>query len=285
MDSLSGHWSFDSLLPLDDSGNGWHLHPAGRPGPARVGASLYINKGHEIRTLESRQGGDELTLALWVYLLDAPSGAYRHLVSSGELRLLMNVADNGISVHDGSGVVLMSQAHLLPRRWTHLSVSLSARTGQLRLLVNGVFDGSALWTNAFAFNKPIQVQLGDVAVADEHVPAAEAYIDDVWLFARALPAAEVSALLSPHTYDDPDDLRLGCASCGYDAAVEACPPLYTLCDAEQVESHGVIRRCRRQGWLTRDRSEGVWVRRKDSQASPAGEPKLGVCCYAGERYS
>ena len=282
VESLGGHWSFDELLPLDSSGNAWHLHPAGRPGPAPAGSSLYISKGHEIQTLKARQGGDELTVGLWIYLLEPPVGRYRHVISVGDLHVLLNVSHNGVVVHDGTQVVIQSVAHVVPRRWMHIAVSFSATTGQVRLLINGIFDSAVPWTNAYAYNQRVQVQLGDSRIGDESVLGVEAYLDDLWVFHRALAVSEVGALVSPRAFADPDGVRLGCATCDYQTAVESCPPLYHLCAADEIESFNVIRRARHQGWLTQDRSAGVWVRQMADAPIPGGSEKLGTCCYKGD---
>lgn len=99
---------------------------------------------------------------------------------------------NRLSFFVGSGnVTTTGNQEISTGEWTHLAVSRNATNGEVRLYVNGIFDGSATGGTAVLNGNP-NIHIGGNTLDSRYFNGA---IDDVRFYSRVLSQGEISTLL------------------------------------------------------------------------------------------
>jgi len=204
---LLGWWRFDRAgVPFveDASGHGYDgvLHNVGwARGP--FGTAGYFSGRRAYVTIpgpEELDGSDELSITAWV--LWESTGRYPNVVTGGRWSpggFLVFVADDlcsfrlgrpGFRAGDGTGqwkeigVPLLKPIPL--RQWVHIAAVF--KRPEIRTYVNGRQAGRARWPYPLGFKGDIRLGCWTPAGACHH-----GLLDEVKLFARALPPEEVAA--------------------------------------------------------------------------------------------
>eukprot|EP00403_Amphidinium_massartii_P014000 CAMPEP_0178413718 /NCGR_PEP_ID=MMETSP0689_2-20121128/22671_1 /TAXON_ID=160604 /ORGANISM="Amphidinium massartii, Strain CS-259" /LENGTH=533 /DNA_ID=CAMNT_0020034997 /DNA_START=1 /DNA_END=1599 /DNA_ORIENTATION=+ len=292
-DDLVLWYDFDKNLPVDESGSGHHLidpsHgvivpvPAG-PGILGQGASMAVDGELLFSASDSDDfSSSSFTVALWVYILQDSTGAWRTIFQRGESQddfapaLLLAPDERRLNVRLGFGdrtSGLLRSVGILPmRRWTHIAVACGGDV--VRLYINGLQDSQTILEGSWQGGKGM-LHLG----RDKWRGGVKAFLDDFRWYRKQLSEGEIKALTYPSlTGISADFVHLGCASCTYAEVVARCEDdgLH-LCSTQEMYEGG-YHVARAMGWLAQ--STDVWHQPKKSVASTpnseyfSGTRKLG----------
>eukprot|EP00753_Platysulcus_tardus_P007306 PLAT15059.1.p1 GENE.PLAT15059.1~~PLAT15059.1.p1 ORF type:complete len:344 (+),score=145.55 PLAT15059.1:55-1032(+) len=283
---LIGLWDFDDAFGADSSGHSLHAVPPPPVGAARYGqgASAYFN-GTSFVTIPHGPGFNtaELSVSLWVYLLEDSQGGWRTLFHKGadesqltpalmlwpkERRLHVRVSTQA-SYNEG----LDSVAVLPLRRWTHIAVVLDGLL--LQLYVNGMLDAQVVTKGPNVFNTGPFYLGGD----PWHAGTA-AFVDTLRIYSRPLSPQEVQVeaegslgTVGPHF------TRLGCKACSAREALSSCSDGFHQCSNKELFTGG-YQVARAQGWVrhgTKFWSSDILDKLNAAQRD-AQDYRLALCC-------
>jgi len=309
---LVGHWSFDSDMAVDSSGNGNHgvtelLHG---PSPAGSGHSAVFMKTFMMVPNSAQLKLVDFTYSFWVYLLDdstnptasdssatwcplirkgihmeqtqqfadAPALLFNH--RTGHLRAEVTTAVDG--TEDGEHAD--SNARLLPNRWMHVAMVHHSKQQSLLLYVNGILD-AVVRTQGELVPNDYPLYVGGDAFTKEKC-GFTVYIDELRIFNHAVPPHQLQAEAAPALGGtDPSFVRLGCMDCSLEEAAKGCPASRHICTSIELHTGG-YQVARSVGWLAA--GTHVWTHaavtkgasaEMDAQGNNAAPSKgLGLCC-------
>ncbi|PFH37478.1 hypothetical protein BESB_039360 [Besnoitia besnoiti] len=191
-DGLSAWFTFDQVYPVDQSGNGNHMHRAPRAGPPHNGSgasAAFVNGASGTIKSSSTLETSDFTVAFWMYLLGDSNGYFRNVISKGNdasqtptIMLYPNTRKLSVRVTttDSSSEGLPSSGSLPLRRWTHITVT--ANGVRLKLFLNGVED------NEVVLRGKVIPNAGNIVVGSTMENSGfDGYIDDLRIYTRALP--------------------------------------------------------------------------------------------------
>ncbi|CBZ55752.1 conserved hypothetical protein [Neospora caninum Liverpool] len=200
-EGLSAWFTFDEIYPVDQSGNGNHMHRAPRAGPPHNGkgaSAAFVNGASgTIKSSPTLESSD------FTRLLDVPFGRLERLLSSDANQtptILLYPKTRKLSIRvtttDSTSEGIPSRGSLPLRRWTHIAVT--ANESRLKLFINGVKD------NQVALRGVVVSNSGDMVIGSTLENSGfEGYIDDLRLYSRALPKSCCSGWRS----SEPDPRR------------------------------------------------------------------------------
>jgi hypothetical protein len=152
--------------------------------------------------------------------------------------------------------------------WYHLALVRLGAARQVRLYVNGILDSEQATVGYTAANQN-PLLLGGEAPSD---CALQLFVDEVRAFDRILEADEIGAEAAPALGGTESAfLRLGCADCALDTAMNACPENYHLCNGLELHTEA-YRIAKNLGWI----SQGTHVWSHASEANAAAQAQGGV---------
>jgi hypothetical protein len=152
--------------------------------------------------------------------------------------------------------------------WYHLALVRLGAARQIRLYVNGILDSEQATVGYTAANQN-PLLLGGEAPSD---CALQLFVDEVRAFDRILEADEIGAEAAPALGGTESAfLRLGCADCALDTAMNACPENYHLCNGLELHTEA-YRIAKNLGWI----SQGTHVWSHASEANAAAQAQGGV---------
>ena len=283
-------------MPVDESGYGHHLidmlhwvvapFPVG-PGILGRGGSFAADGNTYLTTADSKELDTSFfTVSLWLYLLQDSSGVWRTIFQKGSSAehfapaLLLSPDERRLHVRlgfpDHTVGALQSSGVLPMRRWTHVVVVCGGDV--LRLYINGLKDAEKILEGSWSGGEgPLHIG------RDEWRSGTKAYLDDFRWYKRELSEGEVKALSFPSVTGIPSDfVQLGCGSCTYPEAENACKDKGVHVCSKQELYEGGYHVARIMGWLAS--APGVWHQLSGNEAkSPtseyfSGARKLGLCC-------
>nr|CEL70495.1 TPA: hypothetical protein BN1204_061770 [Neospora caninum Liverpool] len=277
-EGLSAWFTFDEIYPVDQSGNGNHMHRAPRAGPPHNGkgaSAAFVNGASgTIKSSPTLESSD------FTRLLDVPFGRLERLLSSDANQtptILLYPKTRKLSIRvtttDSTSEGIPSRGSLPLRRWTHIAVT--ANESRLKLFINGVKD------NQVALRGVVVSNSGDMVIGSTLENSGfEGYIDDLRLYSRALPDGEVASLTPGGLTGivDTEFVFLGCASCSFEKALHfnICgEPAAHLCSLRELYQ-GAIHIARVNGLLAG--GPDVWHSEMLPGDVAAGEKRLALCC-------
>eukprot|EP00164_Ancoracysta_twista_P003493 GFYU01004661.1.p1 GENE.GFYU01004661.1~~GFYU01004661.1.p1 ORF type:complete len:463 (-),score=137.96 GFYU01004661.1:367-1755(-) len=262
----AAHWTFDDNKGLDHSGNQNHAQIAPGVGPGFGGrghSAKFDGKSMTTVAHTTSFDGIELSVTMWVYLLEEPQGQWRTLMHKGATAtdrypaLLIEPNSRrlkfAVSVDDPAnkfGEHVVSMAPFPLRRWVHVGAVRDASS--MKLYINGILDNEA------KANSTARSNTGPVYVGGDpfHKFGSVAFIDEVRYFARALSIDEIQAESGFALGGiDPNFIHLACAACSLDEAATKCRKTYHLCTHGELYSGG-YQVARIMGWA--ELSQTVW---------------------------
>jgi len=310
---LVGHWTFDSDVATDSSGNGNHgvtelLHG---PSPAGSGHSAAFTKTFMMVPNSASLKLSDFTYSFWIYLFDdgTPASQLGHSASwcplirkgihmvetdqfanspallfnhrTGHLRAEVTTSVKG--TEDGEHVG--SNARLFPNRWMHIAIAHHSNHRSLLLYVNGILDSVLKTEGAMVTNDyPLYVG-GDPFTQDQC--DFTVYIDELRVFSHAISPHQLQAEAAPALGGtDPNFVRLGCMQCTLEEAARSCPANRHVCTSIELHTGGYSV-ARSTGWFAT--GTHVWthaavLKGADTEITTQGDhgvapaAGLGLCC-------
>lgn len=309
-DGLIGFYTFDDGLGFDSSGHGYHssVVPRAGPGHGPNGNSAHFDGMQLMEVAHSTEFNSiELSISLWVYLLEDSTNSYRTifrkatsaadmtptlmlLPNDRRLHVRVSTSQNAANGFDSTAVVPL-------RRWTHIAYVLRGGA-TLTLYVNGVKDCPVLGGNLHGVRCPpggstfswdegaVSLNEGPLYVGgDPFMPGTPMFVDNLKIHERALSAHEVFLDAYAHDTTPAQMLRLGCSRCTEIALQQACAELekYHPCLCEELMAGG-LNIARSMGWLRG--SSTSWVLHAVVQnpsecvisQEPSSRRRMGFCC-------
>lgn len=308
---LVGHWSFDSDVALDSSGNGNHgvtelLHG---PSPAGSGHSATFTRNFMMVPNSALLKLTDFTYSFWIYLADdgppaaegrsatwcplvrkgisipktqqfasAPALLFNH--RTGHLRTEITTSVKGFE----DGEFVDSNARLLPNRWLHIAMVYHSKHPSLLLYVNGILDTMMKPQGTLSVNDyPLYV--GGDPFTQENC-GFTVYMDELRVYSHAVAPHLLQAEAAPALGGtDPSYVRLGCMQCSLVQAARSCPANRHICTSIELHTGG-YQVARALGWLVA--GTHVWTHAAVMQSADAemgshnqqGAPSsgLGLCC-------
>ncbi|KFH05208.1 concanavalin A-like lectin/glucanase family protein [Toxoplasma gondii VAND] len=277
-EGLSAWFTFDEIYPVDQTGNGNHMHRAPRSGPPHNGkgaSAAFVNGASGTIRSSSTLESSEFT-----GLLDVPFGRLDRLLSTDASQtptILLYPKTRKLSIRvtttDSTSEGIPSLGALPLRRWTHIAVT--ASESRLKLFVNGVKD------NEIALRGVVVSNSGDIVVGSTMENSGfEGYIDELRFYSRALPEGEVASLTAGGLTGiaDTEFVFQGCAGCTFEMALHfnICgEPAAHLCSLRELYQ-GAIHIARVNGLLAG--GQDIWHSEMSSSDVAAGEKRLALCC-------
>lgn len=200
---LLGHWSFEGDVS-DGSGNGHNGMAQGEPAfvSGRVGKALKLDgQGQWVGIPKLASGVTQFTIVAWIHVDKMP--APKKLASIyhndgwkvGDVHLPFagpqGIMDLGIKGNEPDMSVPSFQVKDLQARWVHLAVSYDADDKkEVRFYLEGQPK------DVFNIEKanPVNLGPGRIGTWDDEARWFNGLIDEVYIYQRALTAAEVQAL-------------------------------------------------------------------------------------------
>ncbi|UKK00181.2 hypothetical protein MACK_000251 [Theileria orientalis] len=278
---LVGYWSFDTLYPLDESGNGNHFYTPTYSGPPSNGhgsSLLFTNdSSYKIRS-NSSLDLDVFTLSFRIYLLGDYSSSFRNFMSRNDYNLqspniLFYPYNNKLSVRvfttTGDIEGLSSNSSLPLRRWTQVTVVCSEES--VRIYINGMLD------NSIKLRGKLYKGSGDLVMGRAlKYEGFRGYVDELRLYNYAMGSHEVAAFVSDSLtgFDNSFRVQLGCTFCEHNVATSNgfCPSGYKLCSLDQLYISGA-HIARVNGWL--HSSNQIWYKNLKNIGE---DNRAALCC-------
>jgi alpha-N-arabinofuranosidase len=203
---LVGHWPFDDdygTTSAELTGSGKAMTLTGSPtfGPGRLGNGLVLSgTGQSAQTASAvLTTNKSYTVSAWVKWSAAATGD-RVAVSQDGTNVsafrLRKSADGTfafeLTASDAAAAALTrvsSTSASTPDTWYHLAGVVDTAAGQMRRYVNGVLQGGAALPTLWSANGPTVVGAGKTA--GQQADLWQGTLDDVRVFSRALPDADV----------------------------------------------------------------------------------------------
>lgn len=267
-----GFWSFDTVMPLDASGNDNHGLASLQAGPSLAGqgssahffkSNFMVVRGSETLKLQ------DFSYTFWIHVLDDAAGPHQGLrvcpllrkgsadgrVEDGQTPLppapaiFIDRQSRHLRIEVGTvggtpGLMASlgtegfdSNARLKRGRWYHIAVVRLNGQRRTRLYVNGVLDASQSTKGFTAPNSgPLYVG-GDPSSGDQcNVPM---YIDELKIYNRPLSHDEIQAEAAPALAGvEASFLRLACTDCPLEIAMQNCPDTYHICNSLELHMGG-----------------------------------------------
>lgn len=297
------YYTFDEATPLDASGNGNHGATETFPGPAPGGhgASAFFREGTFLTIPNSVEMGElqDFSYTFWVYLVKDAAGPpatgleWCPILRKGIHNPTTSMFENSPALlldrktrrlrvqlstsydQTENGEFVDSYARLNPHQWIHIAIVRLNDQKRTRLYVNGILDATA---PTKGFTKPNDLPLyvgGDPWVSEQcDVPM---YVDELRVYNRPLSPDEIQAEASPAlTGVEPSFVRIACADCSLETAVQGCPEGYHVCTSLELHA-GAYQVARSMGWL----KQGTHVWTHATVANSLVQTQAGLTPSAG----
>lgn len=290
---MVGHWTFDAIKPLDNSGNYNHGRNPIPPGPGvgSIGSSAMFNGFDYVQIPHSRSfTSEEYAVSFWVYLTHQPvtngPGRQCPLLHKGgtgeEMSPALTLATDSrklrfVQTTDSDefpdGEFIQSHARMPVQRWAHFALVRKAHA--MQLWVNGILeDERASGAKTILNDGPLYI--GSVPWLRDQCNL-RTYIDEVRFYARPLTRDEIQAEAAPALGGvEPAFLHFGCDDCAVVKAAESCREGYHLCTAMELHTGG-YQAARTMGyidWAT----PRVWTHSMLKDDSAKDQTGVGLCC-------
>nr|BAN64940.1 membrane protein, putative [Babesia bovis] len=279
---LVGHWTFDLIEPVDESGNGNHILDTVDAGPPSTGhgSSAIFDPDTSYSVADSPSlGVQEFTLDLRVYLLETRSSGFRNVISRRSYyaqspTVMLYPQSNRLSIRvstsNSANEGMTSNGTVPPRRWTQLTVVARQRT--LKLYINGSLD------SAIALRGDLVPGAGDLFFGRKlDIQGFKGYMDDVKLYNYAMGSGLIASLSHPNLTGivAPFRIQLASTHCSIQEASSRglCATGCKLCTLDQLY-RGAAHAARVNGWL--HDSNRVW--HVGIPHAPPNEKHAALCC-------
>jgi len=296
--NLSGHWTFDQIQPLDDSGNFNHANNIVDVGTTfgGTGYSAKFTKGNFLEVPNSSSlNGKDFAITFWFYLMKKGKEELGMKICPLMQKGLDDLFNKNYSRYPGIyldrkehkfkiyvktntpglnlGESLFSNGKAIEEKWSHVAVV--KQKNKLMLYLNGIMDKSIELKGTGVENKesffiggspPYQDQCKFNFMIDE-LKYYNDSIDVDFLQAEASPA--LGAI-------EPNFLQLGCIDCDITTAADSCNDGYRLCSSVELHAGGYMI-AKSNGWINFETH--IWtssaLKKKDKWNDVKG---LGLCC-------
>jgi hypothetical protein len=296
--NLVGHWSFDKIKPLDESGNFNHAKNTVETGSSfgGIGYSAQFSQGNylEVPNSSSFQGKD-FTITFWFYLnkKEKEEGGMKicPLIQKGlddlfnknyirypgihfdkkeyKFKIYVNTNTPGINV----GESFFSNGKAVEERWTHISIM--KKKNKLMIFLNGILDNKIELKGTGIENKGSFFIGGSPPYMDQC--KFNFKIDELKYYNDSIDIDFLQAEASPALGSiEPNFLQLGCIDCDIKTAEVSCTEGYRLCYSVELHAGGYTI-AKANGWINFETH--IWtssaLKKKDEWKNVKG---LGLCC-------
>lgn len=300
-EGLIGHWSFDEILPLDQSSNQNHAVGTLTAGPSFGGygsAALFYNANYLQVPHSNTMSSHHFAFTFWLFIVEDyftanKGGRYCPFIQKGTdnpksklyqrspaiiydrqekfLEIYLSTSSKEDSSNEGEH--FFSRVKILPQRWVHIAVT--TKDNSVNLYINGIFDKSlTLKGTPEDINSPLYIGNVPWLKGECNFPFI---IDELRYYNKDLPKDHIQAEAAPVLGGiDPNFLEIGCLECTLDAAASACNEGYRLCSSIELHTGG-YQIARSLGLLSWDTH--IWTNSAlSNKAQYASLLGLGLCC-------
>ena len=301
--NLIAHFSFDEVLPTDQSTNNNHAIGNIRAGPSfgGHGSSALFTEGNYLTVPHSAsfEASTSFTFTFWMFVIEDStvsasdnglrycpvfqkgnddlyghayerSPAMYYDLQDRHLKIVITTA--GATDKEGESVV--SKSKIFPQRWMHIALTKNNKH-EIKLYINGILDSKKALKGDVTLNKS-PLYIGNVPWFKKEC-VFPFLLDELRIYARALEEDFIQAEASPVLGGiSPAFLRLGCVNCLLEEASRKCTKGYRLCTSIELHTGG-YQIARGLGLLSWDTH--IWTHSALDNASDYASLKgLGLCC-------
>lgn len=300
-EGLIGHWSFDEIRALDQSGNRNHALGTLTAAPSFGGygsAALFYN-GNFIQVPHSNMmSSHHFAFTFWLFIVEDyftanKGGRYCPFIHKGNDNLLSKTYQRSPAItydrqekfleiflstsfkeeENGEGEHFSSRVKILPQKWMHVAVT--TKEDYINLFINGIFDTSiTLKGKPEESNGPLFIGNTPWLKTECNFPFI---IDEVRYYNKDLHQDYIQAEASPALGGiEPNFLQIGCLECTLESASSSCKKGYRLCSSIELHTGG-YQIARSLGLLSWDTH--IWTNSALNNKSQFISLKgLGLCC-------